>query len=169
MKKSHKNRAERGLPGELIRAGAGQQHGLLGKTGHGVTQRVGEVHGVMHSRVVKLHVDGVVLLVIVASHYSHRVPHLRHNLDNQFLSYYNKKMIPAASFLTQSVSESYHEAVREMCRGGAWLKRLLGRRWQGSLIDGTGGHQRGSCRPDNAARVVIVPELVLTEPQRTCV
>lgn len=100
LKKNERNKPtqEEVLPGELIRAGAGQQHGLLGKISHGVTQRVGEVHGVMHGRVVKLHVDGVVLLVIVASHYSHRVPHLRHNLavstrvtGNQFLSYYNKK------------------------------------------------------------------------------
>lgn len=32
----------------------------------------------MHGCVMKLYVDGVVLLVIVASHYSYRVPHLRH-------------------------------------------------------------------------------------------
>lgn len=68
------------LPCELIRAGAGQQHGLLGNIGHGVTQRVGKVHGVVDSRVVELHVDGVVLLVVVAPYDAHRVPHLRRNL-----------------------------------------------------------------------------------------
>ena len=79
QKKRDHNGIELGSPGELVRAGTGQQHGLLGKISHGVTQRVGEVHGVVDGGVVKLHVDGVVLLVVVAANDSHRVPHLRCN------------------------------------------------------------------------------------------
>lgn len=65
------------LPGQLICAGTGQQHRLLGEVSHDVPQRVGQVHGVVHSRVVKLHVHGVVQLVVVTSHDADRVPHLR--------------------------------------------------------------------------------------------
>lgn len=68
-------------PGKLICAGTRQQHCLLGKVSHDVTQGVGEMHGVVHSRVVKLHVNGVVLLVIVAPHDADRVPHLGENLS----------------------------------------------------------------------------------------
>lgn len=78
-KNIHTNKTGGGLPGKLICAGAGQQHGLLGNVSHGVTQRVGEMHGMVHSCVMKLNVDGVVLLIVVTSNYSHRVPHLRHN------------------------------------------------------------------------------------------
>lgn len=65
------------IPCKLISAGAGQQHGLLGNVSHCVARRVSKVHGVVYSCVVKLHVDGIVLLVIVASHCPDRVPHLR--------------------------------------------------------------------------------------------
>lgn len=76
MKHFYNNTFNPALPGEVVGAWTGQQHGLLGKVGHGVTQGVGEVHGVVDGGVMKLHVDGVVLLVVVASHYPHRVPHL---------------------------------------------------------------------------------------------
>lgn len=77
-KDQQKNKTE-GLPGKLICAGACQQHSLLGKICHGVTQHIGEVHGMVYCCVVKLHVDGIVLLIVVASYNSNWVPHLREN------------------------------------------------------------------------------------------
>lgn len=65
------------IPSELVGAFAGEQNGLLGEIGHAVLERVREVHGVMDSRVMELHVDGVVLFVVVAAHDTHRVPDLR--------------------------------------------------------------------------------------------
>lgn len=58
---------------------------------------------------------------------------------------------------------SYHETVCEVCRGGAWLKGLLGGCRQRSVVDGTQRHRRRSRRPPSATRVIVIIKLVLTK------
>lgn len=65
-----------------------------------------------------------------------------------------------------TLSVSYHEAVCEMCRGGAWLEGFLGRSWHGPLVDRTQGHHWGCWRRHRTACViVVVPQFVLTKLQ----
>lgn len=109
----------------------------------------------VHGCVVKLHIDGVILVVVVASNNPHGVPHLRHSSP--------LPRVKDSDLQAVIISLSYHEAVGEMGWGGARLKGFLGRRWQGAVIDGMQGHQWGSRRLHSTARIIVIPEFVLTE------
>lgn len=65
---------------------------------------------------------------------------------------------------------SHHEAVHEVCRGGAWLEGLL---WWGGhwpVIDGPEGSSHGSGGHYGAARIIIIiNKLIQPMFERACV